>query len=357
MNMEFLTNRVRERPVTLLCALALSSASLAANVDHSRNHDRVYTFRATPVTGINELCGKPVWTFDYPAPFPSDFHTPTFGAYDPRPGATESIPLTAANCKPDTLAATIVDPLFAAYLNVGPHDIDPRLLNLPLRDVPEPIEYQSVRAPLPSLAAINPATSTVARFKSEPSFPITLREWFKARGHLTIHCTNKGHATAAATFTHLVPNGLYSVWGSWTTPPAPGAPAAVVPIPFGGAPNTLIADHEGSATFQRDFAACPLDTVPDAAHSKLHFVALVYHSDGVLYGASPGPFQDHLHFQAKDGSLYDSFAIPGILIQDHLIFPTGAGTRIDNGSLAVDAATEGNEVGNDNARPDENISE
>jgi hypothetical protein len=300
-----------------------------AGGNHHHSRDREYTFKGAPVTGINDLCGKPLWTFDYPAPLPPDFRTPNFGVYDPRPGATDSLPLTAENCKSNTVVATIVDPVFAAYINVGPNDVDARLKNLPIRDVPAPIMFQSLRAPLPDLEAIPAETSAVARFKSKPSTPITLGEWLRARGELTIRCTAAGPATAFATFRNLVPNGLYSVWGSWSTTPEGAPGAAVVPIPFGGAPNALIADYKGEATYLRKFAACPLDAVPDAGGSKMLFVALVYHSDAVLYGASPGPFQERLHFQAPDGATYESFAIPGIIIHDHLIFPT-AGTPIND---------------------------
>lgn len=328
--MKCLTEMTRWRPLVMASTLLLTTAVFAASPENARHHDRVMTYQAQPVTGINELCGKPVWTFDYPAPLPIDFHTPNFGQFDPTPGATESIPLTDANCKPDTVVATIVDPVFAAYIAVGPNDVDPRLKNLPIRAVPMPTFFASVRATIPELSTIDPATSPVGRFRSKPDTTITLGDWMKARGQLTIHCTAAGPATASATFHHLVPNGLYTVWGSWSTVALPGTPRGVVPIPFGGAPNALSADHEGNATFQREFAACPLDPVPDAVGSKMLFVALVYHSDGVLFGASPGPFQSKLQFQADDGSGYQSFAIPGIIIHDHVIFNT-SGTRIDGG--------------------------
>jgi len=330
--MKYLTRTARCRPIMMMgTLLMLTTGAFAANEErgHGHGHDRLLTFTGVAVTGINDLCGKPIWTFDYPAPLAPDFRTPNFGQFDPRPGATDSIPLTAANCKPDTIVATVVDPVFAAYINVGPNDVDPRLKNLPIRAVPEPVFFAGVRATVPPLEAIDPATSPAARFRSKPSFPITLGDWLRARAELTIRCTDEGPATASATFRNLVPNGLYTVWGSWSTVALPGAPRAVVPIPFGGAPNSLVADHQGNATFQREFAACPLDPVPDAVGSKMLFVALVYHSDAVLFGASPGPFQARLQFQADDGSTYESFAIPGVIIHDQLIFAT-AGTKIDN---------------------------
>jgi len=326
--MKCLKEMTRWRPLVIASSLLLTTVVFAASPENARRHDRVLTFKGVPVTGINELCGKPVWTFDYPTSLPRDFHTPNFGQFDPRPGATESIPLTAANCKPDTVVATIVDPVFAAYIAVGPNDVDPRLKNLPIRSVPMPTFFASERATIPQLKTIDPATSPVGRFRSMPDFQITLGQWMKARAQLTIHCTAAGPATASATFRKLIPNGMYTVWGSWSTVALPGTPRAVVPIPFGGAPNSLVADHEGNATFQREFAACPLDPVPDAVGSKLLFVALVYHSDGVLFGASPGPFQSKLQFEAADGKSYESFAIPGIIIHDHLIFAT-SGSRID----------------------------
>jgi hypothetical protein len=304
-----------------LCAALAVAPVMAGNGHHHHRHDRdrVFVYKGVPSTGINDLCGEPIWTFDFPEPLGPTFRTPNFGIYDPRPGAVDAIPLTPENCTPNAVLATTVDPFFANYIGVGPNDVDGRLLNRPLRDIPMPILFAGMRADIPALESIPAATSTVARYRAEPNYPLTVGEWLSARGELTIRCRADGSATAWATFRNLVPNGVYTVWGSWLNTPE-GAPGPViVPIPFGGAPNSLIADYRGSATYLRQFAACPADDPPDGG-SQLLFVALVYHSDGVLYGASPGPFQENLNFQSPEGTPYKSFAIPGIIIHDQLLF-------------------------------------
>ena len=309
-----------------LCALMLSAPALADRVPE-HNNERVFHIPGVPVTGINEVCGQSVWTFDYPPPLPPDFRTPNFGKYDPRPGAIDAEPLTRQNCTPDAVVATTVDPVFATYIGVRMQDIDYRLKNLPLRNVPTPIFFDGLRGTIPLLEAVPPATSGVTQTQSKPSDPITLGKWLSARGALTIRCEADGSASASAKFRHLIANGVYTMWGAWNTIPAGSSQAAVIPVPFGGAPNAIIPDDDGSATFVRHFATCPMD--PPSDGSKLLFVALVYHADAVLYGASPGPFLERLRFKASDGSIYTSLAIPGVLIQDHLIFSI-SGTKIVN---------------------------
>ena len=305
----------------MLCALMASASAMA---DHS---ERVFRISGVVVTGFNDRCGQSVWTFDYPPPLPPDYRSPNVGKYDPRPGAVDAEPLTRQNCSTDALLATTIDPGFAAYIGVNPRDIDNRLKNLLLRDVSTPIFFDGLRGAIPPLEAVPPATSGVVQTQSKPSDPITLRKWFSARGELTIRCEADGSASAYAKFSHLIPNGVYSLWGAWNTQPAGYPQAAVVPVAFGGVPNAIMPDNSGNATFVRRFATCPMD--PPSDRSKLLLITLVYHDDAVLSGATPGLFHERLRFKAKDGSMYTSFAVPGVLLQDHIMFSI-SGTKIAN---------------------------
>jgi hypothetical protein len=308
--------------------VALPAMATDMTAEHRKHHrDRVFHIKGVQVTGINDLCGESIWTFDYPAPLPPDFRTPNFGIYDPRPGATDAIPLTPENCRrSDAVIATTIDPIFANFLGLPATAIDKRLLNLPVRSVPMPVFFDGIRSTVPSLKDV-PRPAAVDLTLSGPSEPITLGQWFRARGDLTIRCDADGSADVFGKFRNLIPNGVYTVWGSWRTTPSFAPIETVMPIPFGGAPNSVIADHEGNATFVRNFAYCPMDPINDAVGSKLLFVALVYHPDGVLYGAAPGPFIEQIQFRDANGSEFTSAAIPGVLIQDQLIFNI-TGTRI-----------------------------
>ncbi len=311
----------RWRRCMALCALMAAAPALATS---DRDDDRILRIRGVAVTGINDLCGRSVWTFDFPPPLPADFRTPVVGIFDPHPGATDAIPLTPRNCSPNAVLATTVDPFFSQYLGVDPQTVDDRLKNVPLRSVPTPASFTGVRAPLPPLAAVPAETSVQTPTRAEPNDPITLGKWLSVRSELVIRCKLDGTATARARFSNLIPNGMYTLWGAWNTRPAGLPQAVLIPIPFGGAPNTIVPDEHGNASFSRQFAACPLDAPPDG--SKLLFVVLVYQSDGVAGGALPGAFHQPLQFQAADGSVFTSRAVPGVVLQDNVIFPI-AGTR------------------------------
>lgn len=304
-----------------LCALTAAAPALVAG---DRDDERIVRINGVAITGINDLCGRSVWNFDFPPPLPTDFRTPVVGIFDPRPGATDAIPLTPQNCAPDAVLATTVDPFFSRYLGIDPQGVDDRLKNLPLRRVPTPVSFAGVRAVLPRLATVPAASSAVTPTRAEPSNPITLGKWLSVRSQLVIRCNVDGTATARAAFSNLIPNGVYTLWGAWNTRPPDSPQAVLMPIPFGGAPNTIVPDEDGQASFSRRFAVCPLDAPPDG--SKLLFVVLVYQSDGVAGGALPGAFQQSLQFQAADGSVFTSHAVPGIVLQDNVIFPI-SGTR------------------------------
>lgn len=240
---------------------------------------RTLHVKGVAVTGPNDLCGEPIWFM--PAPIPPTLHGTSVGQFNPSPGAVNALPLSPANCGGDILLATHTDPVFLAA--IGFPDSDPRIRNIPLRQVPVIVTPDGLRLSIPPIGALPP--NAFPPTKSNPNDPITLGAWLRARGELTILCRPDGSASVESQFDHLIPHGIYSMWAVWKTTP-PGAPGpGLIPLPLGGVPNVFSADKQGRGSFERELAACPLDPTPDG--SQFLFVSLAYHSDGSLYGAVP----------------------------------------------------------------------
>jgi hypothetical protein len=84
----------------------------------------------------------------------------------------------------------------------------------------------------------------------------------------------------------------------------------------------IVADRHGDAEFCREVDFCPLDLAPDG--SSLQFLSLVYHGDGVTYGAvSSEPFTTRAFVGVQ--SLPFLSTIPGGIVSfDHLGFRINA---------------------------------
>lgn len=195
------------------------------------------------------------------APIPPTIRATNLGEYNP--GGELPIPLTPSNCVQDTVVATTTDTDFLAA--TGSPDANPAMKNIPLRKNFIITGQDGSRSQLPSISQVpgNPLPPV----SGEPNDTIILGKWLKARGKMLIHCRANGKATIKASFHNLIPNGVYIMWGVWTTNP-PGPP--IVPVPFGGVPNVLIPDQQGNVTYYRKLAACPKDVTQDG--SRLMFV-------------------------------------------------------------------------------------
>ena len=275
---------------------------------------RTFDIRGEAVTGFNEVCGEPLQALPLPEPLSPTFHGAFVGAFDPTPGAVSALPLTPENCSDDVILATTTDPTYRAAF--GFPDADPRLKNIPLRQVPTTVTLDGLRSALPPLGAAppNPFPPT----KSAPNAPITLGAWLSARGHMRITCEADGSASVKIWFRNLIPNGIYTMWALWRATP-PGAPGpGFVPLPFGGVPNAFVPNKHGAATFERDLAACPMDVTPDG--SVVMFVSTAYHSDGSLYGATPELPLRPVDFVAADGTTFSSVLAPGVVDHDQMNF-------------------------------------
>lgn len=202
--------------VTTFLTLLSPMTVCARDRDGREGGVRVWHIKGIPTTGPNDVCGEPVWQL--PAPFPPRGRFTFLGEYDSAPGATDAIPLSSLNCKPDTILATTTDKNFLTFL--GFPDVDTRLKNIRLREIPVIAGLDGVRANLPTLGQLPP--NALPPTRSTPNNTITLGDWLKPRSSMTIRCFPDETATVRAKFENLVPNGVYGLYGIWKTTP-PGA--------------------------------------------------------------------------------------------------------------------------------------
>src|SRR5262249_12115720 len=89
--------------VVLLCLTSVNAQAQAGT--------RTFAIQGIPATGLNDLCGEPLFTLPLPPPLDTA-HFTFVGAFDPTPDAREAMPLSPANCSDDIILATTIDPTF-----------------------------------------------------------------------------------------------------------------------------------------------------------------------------------------------------------------------------------------------------
>lgn len=293
--------------LTYIVVLLLPTTAFATH-DGSRQ----FYGHGVAVTGINDLCGSPVFSLPTPEGMPATVHATVLGEYDPE--GELPILLSPTNCNDDIVVATYTDPNFLAM--TGRPDIDSRLKNIPLREVPVISSPDGSRSIVPKLSSV--PGNALPPTKSNPNDTITLGNWLNAKGRMYLRCKADGTATVKLRFRNLVPSGVYSVWGIWNTTP-PGAPRArLVPVPLGGIPNVVIPDYRGRTTFFRELASCPKDVTENG--SIMLFIDLAYHSDSNVSGAFPQIGAAPTKFKMMDGTEFSSVLAPGAVAHDHVLF-------------------------------------
>lgn len=147
-------------------------------------------------------------------------------------------------------------------------------------------------APLYATVAMNRHNPFDAAFdgpypKGRP-LGLTLAEWLRAEGSAVYDCDGVS-GTIEASFSGLVPNGLYTLWYFFVAVPPMVPFAGAYDLPVGardGSENVFVSDGDGNADFSASFEPClQLGGVQLAAG-----LGLAWHSDGHTYGANPGPF-------------------------------------------------------------------
>ena len=301
------SGRLQRSPLGIAVVLGML-LPLAVHADHNRARNSV--IQGKPVTGINEFCGSPVFSLPLPSPLPPTLRATNLGQYNP--GGALPFPLSSTNCSDDITVTTTTDLDFLAAAGIP--DVNPGLKNIPLRQNFVITGQDGSRSMVPSLRQV--PGNALPPTASNPDNPITLGKWLNTKGRVHIVCKANGKATIDATFRNLIPNGVYSMWGVWTTPP-PGPP--IVPVPLGGIPNALVPDQHGEASFFRELASCPLDVTQDG--SVMMFISLAYHSDSDLNGAEPELGAVPTVFHPPVGNSFTSTLVPGVATHDAIEFP------------------------------------
>jgi len=235
------------------------------------------------VTGLNRILSQPAFIFPEVEPFPAGIGFNTVGEFNPN--GPDPLPLTPAT-PGSTILASIQDPFFDRP-NFPP--TDPLLVNVQLRDVATWVAPPNLQ----NRAALAPHLNvpTLAYSQAEPTSltPITLEDWFKAKGKMQIKCEEDGNSVKIK-FKGLIPNRLYTVWALWVILDENDPRHGIWPQPLGGVPNVYMTDKDGDATFERKLNFCPLEAAENGVNGNvLLTIATHLHSDGVAYGGLPAP--------------------------------------------------------------------
>ena len=303
--------------------LAVSLPLIIAIATTAHGQTTVLRSVGVPQTGPNSICGFEIWTLNG-IPSGPESHGSFLGLKDGSSSATEAIQLLPGHCgplgDPNVLLATSYDDAFGAARGWVTPSVD--LENLTFRSIPVP-SGNGIYAPIPfaGSAPPNPLPATI----TQPSPPITLGSWRAARGDLEITCQPDGTSSVAASMHDLIAHGVYTMWGNWVDPSA-----VVETVPFGGLPNTIVADADGNAEFCRELVYCPLDLAPDA--SELQYLSLMYMgAGGATFGAVPYEAFTTRVFVGVTSLPFNSTIPGGIVTFDHLAFRINATGGLDPG--------------------------
>ncbi len=282
-------------------------------IDLSLASKRSWEIKGIPVTGPNDICGKAAWIM--PPPFPPNLSFTTLGAYNNDEFAIDALPLNSEICKNrETVLATHTDQLLNQL--AGYTDADTRLKNVPLHQVQIKASPTGVRTVLPMMGETvgNPFPPVRIAIK-----PIKIKDWFNAKGRMNINCYEDGSAQIKAKFSNLMPNGVYSLIGTWKTIPPGETQPIFAALALGGSPAIVIADEKGRSRITRHLNFCPKDPTLDG--SILMFIDLGYHMDGAPNGVLPSLFDQIDFFTSIDNEVFPSTKPPGIVTSPAVGFP------------------------------------
>lgn len=160
-------------------------------------------------------------------------------------------------------------------------------------------------APLYATAAVtphDPSFTNAGPFEKGPPLGVTLRQWLAASGAAAYLCTGGEVARLDASFSRLVPQGLYTFWNA-RLDFTDGQITGGADLPVGaadGSQSVLRADEQGNARFVATWQGCnePSTGGPGIAPTgSARVFAIAYHSDGTTHGATPGDFGSAAHVQ------------------------------------------------------------
>lgn len=292
-----------------LAAVTLSTFLVIAAAESNDNKEVEIEIKGIAVTGFNRLLGEPVMEM---GSF-GRFGFRTVAAFNPNGG--NSIPLTSDSAQ-STLLATDVDPAFLIGFtgSTQPYMVDPVSLNIPLRDVPVNINPTGVGfEKLGGLLETKPYTQFVSG-QREPSGPITLGMWLKARGKANIKCSSEEHPTVELKMSGLIPNRIYTVWGFFLPKDTAFPMTDFGPIrPLGGVQNAFMTNHLGKGRFKRVLNFCP--TRLTQGESPLGSIFAMFHSAQQINGGVPS-FAGQGRFPGTVAHVHIQFPVSATLVRD-----------------------------------------
>lgn len=154
------------------------------------------------------------------------------------------------------------------------------------------VPLYATRGPIPH----NPfSADAIGPYEKGRSLGLDLGDWLSAKGEASYVCEDN-QGTLEASFEHLVPKGVYTLWHFFMAMPPTSPFIGTYDLPVGerdGSQSVLHADAEGRATFRQQFHPC-LQLSGEHLASGL---ALAWHSDGKTYGVEPGGFGQVSHVQ------------------------------------------------------------
>jgi hypothetical protein len=125
------------------------------------------------------------------------------------------------------------------------------------------------------------------------AFDMTLGEWAGHSGSGTYSCQD-GEGTVSAKFSGLVPNGVYTMWHTFTAALATRPFSGYLDLPLGardGSTSVFVADMRGQASFERTFAPCL--QMSDGWLTAM--LVVNFHSDSRTHAGLPGDFGQNVH--------------------------------------------------------------
>lgn len=128
--------------------------------------------------------------------------------------------------------------------------------------------------------------AAVGPFPKGRDLGFTLGDWLSATGSGSVSCTD-GKGALNASFTGLVPGGVYSMWLFYVAIPF-AEPWATYDLPFGarnGSESLFTADASGNADYEGNVGTCLQGSGSQIAEG----LAIAYHSDGKGHGPHMGP--------------------------------------------------------------------
>jgi hypothetical protein len=239
----------------------------------AENKTQIRTIEATAATGWNRRFEKPIHIFNDI----TDFGFSTIRIRNPDGGRpfpiTEDTPHSA-------LLSTYFDPTtrmpVLPFLEGFSLNSDaPALNNAPVVLSRDGTTRTSIR---PHLEAGQMEVSHVGSGAG-----ITLGDWLKAKGKLTIKCSDNGENWLHFKMTGLVPDRHYSLWDWYVPTNVPGFP--VIPTAAGGIGSDIMTDSKGNANYSVQTNNCFPLSIDDIAPTR--GIMAILHWEHQSHGATP----------------------------------------------------------------------